>query len=348
MNTRTSNTIKYVHLTTIVLAIIVVTLGAYTRLTNAGLGCPDWPKCFQNWIVKPEITSPALSQEASLKAWIEMIHRYAAGLLCIMLIQLKILKSQKFKHTIINSILIIASLQALFGMWTVTWKLHPLAVMPHLIGGMTITSLLCVDYVKSLSTHPKVAIPKSTQKTVSVLLMALIIQVILGGWTSANYAALVCPDFPTCQGQWLTGLTNFIQGFSPPIGHHTYEGGVLSGQARIAIHIAHRIGACVCTILILSLTWNIIKNRKSIPRSTLKQFQYLVVLFLFQITLGILNILWQLPLTIALGHNIIALALIIQCSIIVVSNTSHTHENIFKSTNQNSHPSSIDYAKILT
>ncbi|MEC8882067.1 MAG: COX15/CtaA family protein [Pseudomonadota bacterium] len=348
MKKHTSITIKYVHLTTIILAIIVVTLGAYTRLTNAGLGCPDWPKCFQNWIVKPEITSPALSQEASLKAWIEMIHRYAAGLLCIMLIQLKILKSQNFKHTIINSILVIALLQALFGMWTVTWKLHPLAVMPHLIGGMTITSLLCIDYVESLSPHPKTTIPKSTQKIFSILLMALIMQVILGGWTSANYAALVCPDFPTCQGQWLTSFTSFIQGFSPPIGHNTYEGGVLSGQARIAIHMAHRIGACICTILILALTWNIIKNRKSISLCTLKQFQYLVTLFLFQITLGILNILWQLPLTIALGHNIIALALIIQCSVILVSSTSHTHENILDSTNQNTHPTSTDYAKVFT
>ena len=233
-------------------------------------------------------------------------------------------------------------------MWTVTWKLHPLAVMPHLLGGMTITSLLCIDYVASLSTHPKAAIPKSTQRNLLILLIALIMQVILGGWTSANYAALVCPDFPTCQGQWLTGFTNFIQGFSPPIGHHTYEGGVLSGQARIAIHMAHRIGAGICSILILSLTWNIIKHRKSIPLSTLKQFQYLLTLFLFQITLGVLNILWQLPLTIALGHNIIALALIIQCSTIIVSNTVHTQTNTSDSTNKKTPTPPITYAKIFT
>lgn len=315
--TRSSTTYEKTHLTAIFLALIVVALGAYTRLKHAGLGCPDWPKCFQNWIVHPEITAPALTQEASTKAWIEMIHRYAAGLLCLSLIYLKILKQHaKHKQTTINLLLCIATLQALFGMWTVTWRLHPLAVMPHLIGGMSITTLLCVDYIKTHQTQTRKSVPKSTHTYIVLLWAALVIQTILGGWTSANYAALVCPDFPTCQGQWSIDLNGLIQGFTVPFGYQDYEGGVLSGQARIAIHMTHRLGACICTLLIALLTLNISKYQDKIQPAIQRHHWRLVTLFCGQICLGIGNILWNLPLFSALGHNLVALALVIQCSIL--------------------------------
>ena len=328
MKYQSKNMYQFIHISAIMLAIIVVSIGAYTRLKHAGLGCPDWPKCFQHWIVKPTITSPSLTQEGSTKAWIEMIHRYAAGLLCLTLLKLKIVKyTTSSKHTIINIILALTSLQAAFGMWTVTWKLHPLAVMPHLIGGMSITTLLCMDFVKNQRSLNKKIIPRSTKKILTILLIALLFQVILGGWTSANYAALVCPDFPTCQGQWIPKQANFVQGFSLPLGHQSYEGGVLSGQARIAIHTTHRIGALICTILLLLLTSNIIQNKKSIAQSTLTQYLFLMFLFTLQITLGILNIFWQLPIKIALGHNVIALALIIQCTVILICSKTKKQSN---------------------
>jgi len=305
---------QQIHLTSILFAVFVVGLGAYTRLKHAGLGCPDWPKCFENWIVHPNITMPALTQEASQKAWIEMIHRYAAGILCckiVVLNGLAIYQKQNKGTLLLQSTALVTCFQALFGMWTVTWRLHPLAVMPHLIGGLTITTLLTLSYHQRYTQKSETPIPSILKKTLLSLLCVLLIQIILGGWTSANYAALSCPDFPTCQGKWMTSMQGFIQGFSLPFGFDNYEGGVLSGEGRIGIHIAHRLGAMVCSLLIIIITQITIVRRKDLPPRFLKMIAGLISLFLLQITLGILNVIWILPMTIAVGHNLIAVALFI-------------------------------------
>lgn len=308
-------TMQRLHQIAITLACIVVALGAYTRLKHAGLGCPDWPKCYQNWIVHPQITIPALSSNATQKAWIEMIHRYAAGILSIIIAMLKLTNhSAKKIPCLLNKILGIILIQALFGMWTVTWRLHPLAVMPHLIGGMTITTLLYIDYIKKYQKSNTIIIPHPIKSCLQYLWIAVFLQIIIGGWTSANYAALICPDLPLCQGKWLTSVDHFMQGFTLPIGHHNYEGGVISGEGRMAIHITHRIGALICSGIILRLSWRIHDHKKQLSRAFIAQYITLFLCFMIQITFGILNVIWQLPISIAVGHNIIALSIIIQIS----------------------------------
>lgn len=307
--------LRRLHQIAIALACIVVALGAYTRLTHAGLGCPDWPKCYHNWIVHPEITTPALSLNATQKAWIEMIHRYAAGILSIIIAILKLTsRSTQKTQSLLNKILAIILIQALFGMWTVTWRLHPLAVMPHLIGGMTITTLLYIDYIKKYQRTDTIVIPQSIKSCLISLWFAILIQIIIGGWTSANYAALICPDFPLCQGKWLTNTEHFVQGFTLPFGHHSYEGGVISGEGRMAIHITHRIGALICSCIMLLLSWRIYKYKKQLSRIFITQYMILSFCFILQITFGILNVLWQLPISIAVAHNVIALSIIVQIS----------------------------------
>tara|TARA_B100001989_G_C24537269_1_gene465216 strand:+ start:173 stop:1183 length:1011 start_codon:yes stop_codon:yes gene_type:complete len=308
---------RMLHLIAIYLAMIVVCLGAYTRLKHAGLGCPDWPKCFENWIVHANITSPALSYEASEKAWIEMIHRYAAGILGIIVFMLRANTPKKETHTILNIACVMIIIQALFGMWTVTWRLHPLAVMPHLIGGMTITTLLCVDYQKKFITRQSMVIPPQVYTSLQILWVAVFIQIVIGGWTSANYAALVCPDFPKCQGQWFIPVDSLIQGFSWPFGFQSYEGGVISGEGRIAIHMTHRWGALICTVLVARLSWQVIQLKMQLPKVFVQWFRVLTSCFAIQITLGILNVRWQLPISIAVGHNIVALALLITVSVLL-------------------------------
>jgi cytochrome c oxidase assembly protein subunit 15 len=305
------------HRLTIMMAVFVVGLGAYTRLKHAGLGCPDWPRCYQNWIVHQNITSPALTPDASTKAWIEMAHRYAAGTLCLLMLALKIHSHKNQNRTrslFLNMALGITVIQALFGMWTVTWKLHPLAVMPHLIGGMSITTLLYLSMKKIAPQTINASLPKSITTITTTLWIALVFQIILGGWTSANYAALVCPDLPTCQGQWLTSLQHFMEGFQAPFGHHSYEGGVLSGEARIAIHIAHRIGAVICSLLVTMLVVQVFRHRKRITPRMINMTQTLVILFSLQIILGVLNIVLVLPLPNAVAHNVAALLLLMHTS----------------------------------
>lgn len=312
----TSRLNRYIHQFAIGLAFIVVGLGAYTRLKHAGLGCPDWPKCFENWIVHANITQPALSPLASEKAWIEMIHRYAAGILSITILVLRLLASHNKQQTTRLTIICLAIIiQALFGMWTVTWRLHPLAVMPHLLGGMTITTLLCLDYQHKHLAHIENHINPAIRQSLQLLWLCLILQFIVGGWTSANYAALVCPDFPQCQGQWFAAsFKDFVQGFSWPLGYTSYEGGVLSGEGRIAIHITHRIGACICSIIIGRLLWLVHKENTALPQAWIQRYHLLCSLFGLQVVLGILNVIWQLPITIAVGHNLVALLIMITTS----------------------------------
>jgi cytochrome c oxidase assembly protein subunit 15 len=319
-----AKTIQTVHLSTVVFALVVVGLGAFTRLENAGLGCPDWPKCYQNWIVHPRITTPALTHDASYKAWIEMIHRYAAGLLCMGIFYLNMWQNRS-NSVILRITAICTCLQAAFGMWTVTWKLHPLAVMPHLMGGMMITALLSVDYFQRYASQNNTQlIPKSIHRYLHLLFIVVWLQIMLGGWTSANYAALVCPDFPLCQGQWTVPIQHLIQGFSAPFGFQNYEGGVLSGQGRIAIHVSHRMGALICCVIVGLLIHQVAYYRNKLPQKLIQMTGQLSILFALQIILGVLNVVWTLPISTALMHNLIALALLIR---IVTMCTSYSAQS---------------------
>ncbi|WP_444929190.1 COX15/CtaA family protein [Microbulbifer sp. SSSA002] len=295
-----------------VLAIVVVVLGAFTRLVDAGLGCPDWPGCYGHltWpndteeISTANLIYPDSPVDVS-KTWPEMVHRYFAGSLLLLVLSLTYLswqqrRSPTFKHT--NILLLIIILQAAFGMWTVTLKLWPQIVTAHLLGGMTTLSMLWIlcerlaDKPRQLAESYLPAI-KRLRPLALVAIAVVIIQIALGGWTSSNYAALACPDFPTCHNKWWPAA-DFVEGFNiaQQIGPN-YLGGALESDARTAIHLTHRIGALLVTVIVLMLA--ILAWRTGFRAWSL----WLTGALLLQVSLGIANVVMYLPLGIAVAHN---------------------------------------------
>lgn len=302
------------------LAFVVVVLGAYTRLTNAGLGCPDWPGCYGQLVPLADATNPLMN---TTKAWTEMIHRYLAGSLGIVIFALAffILKNKSgFKKQ--SQILALATsglviFQALLGMWTVTLKLFPTVVMAHLMGGLSTLSLLWW-LTLTLQSRNKPIIESGTpalQLWGILGLIMLVIQIFLGGWTSANYAALVCLDFPFCDNfNQNLGLNfqsaNIFEAFNfTAVGVDGSQGTPLNHAARIMIHMLHRIGALLTTLIIgwlALLAWMRSQN-KSIRAISI----VMATLLIIQILLGITNILAKLPLPIAVAHNAVAALLLL-------------------------------------
>ena len=295
-----------------VIAFIVIVLGAYVRLSHAGLGCPDWPGCYG------QLTWPAEAGEIerataafperpveSGKAWKEMVHRYLAGLLVLLVLAINILawKSRSVSggvRALAAGLLALILFQAALGMWTVTLKLLPVVVMGHLMGGLaTLGTLLWLSWkTKGARADAASGAFAPFRAMLTAGLVLLIFQLALGGWTSANYSALACPDFPTCQGQWWPE-SNFADGFVlwREIGVD-YEGGVLDLPSRTAIHMAHRVGA-VFTLILLGLL--ALRLLRSPPCRTAGAV--LGGLLLVQIVLGILNVVLHLPLPNAVAHN---------------------------------------------
>lgn len=295
-----------------ILAFCVIILGAWVRLSHAGLGCPDWPGCYgqltwpvaDNEIQTANQAFPERPFESG-KAWREMIHRYLAGILVLAVFAMSWLSWRgpqalhKFR-SLTTALAVLIIFQALLGMWTVTLKLKPIIVMAHLLGGLTTFSLvlwLLFSSRRQFSDHPSMAV-RRLRDPIIVALIVLGVQIALGGWTSANYAALACPDFPTCGGQWWPEA-NFREGFIlwREIGVD-YEGGLLDGPSRVAIHLTHRIGAIVTVLVLLTLALRALK----IPRLR-SGGQVLMSLVLLQFTLGILNVVLYLPLSNAVAHN---------------------------------------------
>jgi len=300
-----------------VLALCVVVLGAYVRLSHAGLGCPDWPGCYghidvpktQQEVERANALHPDRPVEAH-KAWKEMIHRYFAGTLGLLVFSLAFLAwrnrrnpQQQVKIPLFLSAWII--FQALLGMWTVTIKLNPTIVMLHLMGGLTTLSLLWWISLRQMGLFSRLrqGLRQNDRwkKLAFAGLLIVILQLMLGGWTSANYAALHCPDFPTCQGQWVPKL-DFAEAFEPWHGtEHNFEGGILSNDARVTIHFTHRLGALV-TFLYLGILGVLLLLGKAGQGMRNMGIALLVVLGL-QVSLGIANVLLSLPLGVAVAHN---------------------------------------------
>jgi len=304
---------RKIALVSVLLGLCVVVLGAYVRLSHAGLGCPDWPGCYGHLVGVPELSDeinqanqafPERAVEPG-KAWKEMIHRYFAGLLGLLILALAIMavKNRKLPNQPVWLPVALVGLvifQALLGMWTVTLLLKPVIVMLHLLGGLTIVALLWWLVLKS--GKKQAALSGNTGKVALVLgLILLIGQIGLGGWTSTNYAALACPDFPTCQGEWWPE-TDFKEGFVFWRGlDQNYEFGVLDNPARTAIHLSHRMFAIVVGLFWFLLLLRIITSQAS---SGYRQIAVVTLLLLSaQITLGISNIVLQLPISIAVMHN---------------------------------------------
>jgi cytochrome c oxidase assembly protein subunit 15 len=320
------NVVLFQRLTLIAtgLALCVIVLGAYVRLSDAGLGCPDWPGCYgqvdvpqgERQIAQANASYPERPVEVE-KAWKEMIHRYLAGTLGLLIATLAIIAwRRRFKPQqpvfLPLALVGLVIFQALLGMWTVTLLLKPVIVMAHLLGGLTTLALLwwlAVRHGGYLPTAPMTEQTKALRPWVFVGLLLVIGQVTLGGWTSANYAALACPDFPTCQTQWWPPM-NFEEAFTLWRGIGvSYEGGVLDNDARVTIHLTHRIGALLVVAYLTWLTVRIfLKTHNKLLRFTALVMALLMVM---QVSLGIANVVLALPLPIAVAHNGIAALLIL-------------------------------------
>jgi cytochrome c oxidase assembly protein subunit 15 len=305
---------KRIALIAAALALVVVVLGAYVRLSDAGLGCPDWPGCYGRLTVPTATTAVTVANQEyphrpveAHKAWKEMIHRYAAGTLGLLVLALWIAAVRQRRES--GHLLILATIlagvivfQAMLGMWTVTLQLKPVVVMGHLLGGFTTLALL---WWLTLSTRAEKH--SSGFKIDGVILatlvglLILVLQIALGGWTSSNYAAMACPDFPRCQTQWLPPM-DFREGFVLWRGLGVnYEFGVLESPARTAIHFTHRIGALITALYLSGFSiWLLLRSRNAAVRN---MAGVVLTLLCVQVGLGISNVVFKLPLPVAVAHN---------------------------------------------
>jgi len=297
-----------------VLAFLVVTIGAWVRLTDAGLGCPDWPGCYGRLVV-PQ--AGAAAAEAAYpdrplepgKAWREMIHRYLAstlGLICLALAALAWRnRADPRQPRRLPFILVgVVILQGLLGMWTVTLLLKPVIVMGHLLGGLTTLSLL---FWLARGTAQRVQVGPGLRRLAAAAVAVLALQISLGGWTSANYAALACPDFPTCQTRWWPPVADFREGFVMWRGLGIdYEGGVLDNPARVAIHFTHRLGAVLAALVVGSLGW-LLWRGTGLRRDGLAILAALAA----QLVLGASIVIFGVPLAVAVAHNGMAAILLL-------------------------------------
>ncbi|MBD1582022.1 COX15/CtaA family protein [Pseudoalteromonas sp. S16_S37] len=316
---------KLLILASCVLALVVVSLGAYTRLSNAGLGCPDWPGCYGFLTVPNESHELSVveqnfpdAQVEPAKAWIEMIHRYFASFLGLLIVILCVIASKHrfhkqsdthslpFKHSV--ALLALVLFQGMLGMWTVTMNLQPFIVMGHLLGGFTILSLLVLLYLRiRVRANPaNFAEHNGSFFMATFALGVLVIQIALGGWVAANYAAPHCSGLPICSNIELFSIESV---FHLPIGQSNYEFGVLPFETRLSIHFLHRIWALVTAFAIFWVSWKLYKKEQSDKiRGAIK----LVCLVLItQLLLGALIVHFQFPLLLTLFHNIMAAMLLL-------------------------------------
>ena len=301
-------------------AFVVVALGAWTRLADAGLGCPDWPGCygFVTLPINPDDIELANSRFPDspyelAKAIPEVVHRYFAATLGFFILSiataLNLDRSYKPNIKFLSIVLLIwVLIQGAFGYLTVSLKLWPQIVSLHLLFGFITTALLWLLYFKlvdeDLGFINRWRFSKNLKSLISFASVLVLIQIFLGAWTSTNYAAFSCTDFPLCQGKIFPDM-NFLGGFNlfQDIGPN-YLGGQMDLESRTAIHFSHRIGALIVSIFLSFLAWKFYKD--NFKRISL----ILMGLLLLQILLGVSNIIFQLPLLIAVAHNLGGLSLI--------------------------------------
>ncbi|SDK15630.1 cytochrome c oxidase assembly protein subunit 15 [Ferrimonas sediminum] len=291
-------------LATAALAFVVIVVGAFTRLTDAGLGCPDWPGCYGFLTPVEAKANEALALSRfpdrpleMAKAWAEMGHRYIASLLGLMIVAIALLswRTPQRGHGVM--LLALVLFQGALGMWTVTLNLMPVVVMGHLLGGLTLLSLLGLLWMRRQPGEPD-SQATGLAPLAAVALLALVLQVALGGWTSANYAAVVCTTLPVCEGNWWQQWdpVNAFRLIQPAAS--SYEFGTLDYGARMTIHVSHRLWALVTAALLLWLALRLVRRPELSRWGTA-----IAVLTLIQVGLGLANVVWQLPLAVAVAHN---------------------------------------------
>lgn len=294
------------------LALIVVPLGAYVRLSDAGLGCPDWPGCYGK--PTPLAAAAEIARAMALdpdgpvshaKAWKEMIHRYlAAGLGFVILCATLLAFATRRDRLPTSALLALVVFQGLLGMWTVTLLLKPAIVTAHLVGGMALVAALawCVSRGRD-----GVAVAPWYRRLAVLALAAVCAQIALGGWVSTHYAALACQGFPSCNGELVPvsmrfdGAFHGLRGLGEPAGGVPLEIGQL-----VAIHWAHRLGAvlvslAVFVVVVLGWRWPALRARLAA----------LTLVWAAQVGLGVANVLLQLPLPLAVAHNAGAMLLLL-------------------------------------
>jgi cytochrome c oxidase assembly protein subunit 15 len=303
------------------LTLFVIVVGAWVRLTDAGLGCPDWPGCYGmiTWPKTPEHIETATNAFAEFtetravdsgKAFREMAHRYVAKLLGFIILVMAVLAWRNRRDpqqpvALPIGILALVIFQGMLGMWTVTLLLKPAIVTAHLIGGMSTGALLFWLSLK-VSRRETPSLPaRALHPAVWLGFAVVAVQIVLGGWVSTNYAALACPDFPTCTGAWWP-QTDFSEGFRIWRGIGVdYEGGVLDQPARVAIQMAHRLWAIA---VIGVLAW-LFAQLVRVDELRGLAFWMIAVLTV-QVAVGIYNVVGGLPLPNAVAHNGVAAVLL--------------------------------------
>jgi len=301
-------------------ALCVIVLGAWVRLSHAGLGCPDWPGCYGHLTVGEAIENAAHANAAypdrpleADKAIKEMVHRYFASGLGLLILAIAVLawmnRRDPAQPMRLPGILVaLVVFQGLLGMWTVTLLVKPLIVTAHLVGGLTTMSLLWWLALRvDRTTRPP---GEQGLRRLAVLgLAVLAVQIMLGGWVSTNYSALACPDFPTCQRSFWPQM-DFRDAFILWRGLGIdYEGGVLDHPARVAIHFVHRIGAVVTALMLGFLAWR--ATRTGQTRAVRVAGGALAALLCVQWTIGPVMVLKALPLPLATAHNAVAALLVL-------------------------------------
>lgn len=294
------------------LALDLILFGAFTRLTDSGLGCPDWPGCYGHsnpvsageHIAAAETAMPT-GPVTRLKAWIEMLHRYFAmgvGLLIIVLMVWAWRRRQADAHApspwLATAIFLAVCVQGAFGAFTVTLKLQPVIVTLHLLGGMTLLGLLTWLALRESPARP-VAAGQGLRPHVVLAILVLAAQIALGGWVSSNYAVMACPDFPLCHGQWIPATMDFRHAFTlwRPLGL-TADGDLIPFQSLVAIHWVHRSFAWLVFGLLGWLAW-----RASRFPGLRRWARGLGLLLALQLLTGLSNVLLAWPLPLALLHN---------------------------------------------
>ena len=303
-----------------VIALCVVVLGAWVRLGDAGLGCPDWPGCYGHLTVGQAVENADVANAAyperpleAEKALKEMIHRYLASALGLLIIAIAVVAWMNRRDPaqplrLPGFLLLLVVFQGLLGMWTVTLLLKPAIVSAHLAGGLTTLSLLWwLSLRVDRTTRPSGERRLRTWAAVGLVVLA--IQILLGGWTSSNYAALACPDFPTCQNSFWPDM-DFKDAFVLWRGLGIdYEGGVLDHPARVAIHYTHRLWGVVTAIVLGLVAWRAVRTGRS--RAVRMAGTAVAAVLVTQWVLGPVMVLATLPLELATAHNGVAAVLLL-------------------------------------
>lgn len=302
------------------LALVIVVLGAWVRLNAAGLGCPDWPTCYGHISAADAAQNLDVAQQRYpdrhfeyAKAAKEMLHRYFAsslGLLCLFLAGLALVNRKDPNQPVALPLflVVLVTVQGLLGMWTVTLLLTPLIVVLHLLGGLSTMSVLAwLGMDTRRTTRP--AAERGLRKLALAGLIVLGLQIFLGGWTSSNYSAVSCPDFPTCQNSFWPNMDlkdAFVLWRGLGI---DYEGGVLNHPARVAIHFVHRLGAVATALFLGFVAWQ--AWRRAQTRAVQLAGATVGVILIIQLLLGPLMVIKGFPLTLATAHNAVAAVLLL-------------------------------------